>query len=70
MRVEYIDIWYDHNVTSWVVQRKDGEENQVGRADYVYTKKEAKDYADSYREEHPEAKVRIYKRSGELGRIL
>ena len=64
---EYLDIWYDKYTTSWVVQLKDIEGNQIGNCDYVYTKKEAKSFIDTYEKEHGELTVRIYKRSnGEL----
>lgn len=43
-----IDVWYDRHSKSWVVQKKDRNDNQIGDADYVYSKREAlqlkKDY--------------------------
>lgn len=36
-----IDQWYDRRTRSWVVQRMDAQGNQVGDAEYVYTRREA-----------------------------
>lgn len=35
------DRWYDRHTRCWVVQAKDCEDNQVGEAIYVYSKREA-----------------------------
>jgi hypothetical protein len=35
------DRWYDRHVRSWVVQAKDADDNQVGAAVYVYSRREA-----------------------------
>lgn len=40
-RYTEVDTWYDRYTKSWVVQRKDSFGNQVGDADYVYSKREA-----------------------------
>ena len=48
MKVEY---WYDPHTKSWVVQRKNNKGDQIGNADYVYSKKEALDLAKEYEEE-------------------
>jgi len=34
-------MWYDRYTKSWVVQVKDENDNQIGTADYVYSRKEA-----------------------------
>jgi hypothetical protein len=49
--VAKIDYWYDKSEKSWVVQKKDKGGNQIGYADYVYTKKEATDLAAQYEKE-------------------
>lgn len=46
-----VDYWYDKNTKSWVVQRKDNRGDQIGNADYVYSKKEALDLVKHYNEE-------------------
>ena len=43
-----VEMWYDRHTTSWVVQRKDSEGNQIGSADYVYTKQEAQHLKDMH----------------------
>jgi hypothetical protein len=43
--------WYNRYEKSWVVQRKDAEGNQVGDADYVYTKREAEAIVKEYEAE-------------------
>ena len=48
-RVFKVDRWYDPLTHNWVVQRKDSEGNQMGEADYVYTKGEADELAERYR---------------------
>lgn len=45
-----IDVWYNRSARSWVVQRMDPDGNQVGDADYVYTKREALLIKKSYEE--------------------
>jgi hypothetical protein len=35
------DRWYDKHTRSWVVQAKDSEDNQIGEAVYVASKREA-----------------------------
>ena len=47
-----IDVWYDRYTRSWVVQLKDVSGNQIGTADYVYTKREAELIADRLKKEH------------------
>lgn len=37
----HVAVWYDRQTRSWVIQKKDRYGNQVGEADYVYTKQEA-----------------------------
>ena len=34
-------MWYDRYTKSWVVQVKDENDNQIGTADYVYSRREA-----------------------------
>ena len=46
-----IDYWYDKNTKSWVVQRKNNRGDQIGNADYVYSKEEALKLAKEYNEE-------------------
>ncbi len=46
-----VDYWYDSNTKSWVVQRKNNRGDQIGNADYVYSKKEASDLLKEYEEE-------------------
>jgi hypothetical protein len=65
----FIDVWYDRYTNSWVTQLKDGEENQIGNADYVHSKREAVSYARIIKKENENASIRIYKRDGELQRI-
>jgi len=36
-----IDMWYNRNDKSWVVQLKDKENNQLGDSTYVHSKPEA-----------------------------
>lgn len=36
-----VEYWYDKRSRSWIVQYKDGDDNQVGTADYVGTKDDA-----------------------------
>ena len=36
-----VDMWYDRNTRSWVVQLKDERDDQIGDAVYVATKPEA-----------------------------
>lgn len=45
---DHVARWYDRQTKSWVVQRKDAEGNQVGEADYVYSREEAIRLADQY----------------------
>ncbi len=61
-----IDVWFDKNTNSWVTQLKDNEDNQLGNADYVHSKKEATGYAETLQREHKEATIKIHKRNGEL----
>jgi hypothetical protein len=35
------ELWYDKHTRSWVVQAMDAEDNQIGKAIYVYSKREA-----------------------------
>ena len=46
-----VDYWYDSHTKSWVVQRKNNRGDQIGNADYVYSKKEALDLVKTYNEE-------------------
>jgi len=48
MKVEY---WYNSDIKSWVVQRKNNRGDQIGDVDYVYTKEEAIRLAKEYEEE-------------------
>ena len=41
MKTRTVDVWYDRYSRSWVVQEKDADDNQVGDAIYVHTKREA-----------------------------
>lgn len=43
--------WYNRYEKSWVVQRMDAEGNQVGDADYVYSKREAEAIIKEYEAE-------------------
>lgn len=36
-----VEKWYDRTSRNWVVQTKDERGNQIGDADYVYTRREA-----------------------------
>lgn len=45
-KVEY---WYDRHIKSWTILRKDNEDNQVGNADYVYSKREALCLVNEYK---------------------
>jgi hypothetical protein len=55
-----VDYWYDSHTKSWVVQRKNNRGDQIGNADYVYTKKEAlnlvKEYNEEFEHEYKERK--------------
>lgn len=64
-----IEVWYDRLSNSWIIQRKDNEGNQIENADYVYSKKEALDYAKTYQKENPKAIIKVFKRNGELHKI-
>lgn len=44
----WVDVWYDHATRNWVVQRKDKDGNQIGDADYVYSRSEAQTLKDQY----------------------
>lgn len=44
--------WYDRHTRSWVVQQKDENGNQVGQADYVYTRDEALTLKKEYEKTH------------------
>jgi hypothetical protein len=66
----FIDVWYDPNTTSWVTQLKDKEENQIGEAQYTHSKKEAMSNANDHKREHENAAIRVYKRDGELQRMI
>lgn len=46
-----IEVWYDRHTKSWVVQRFTENHSQIGDADYVYTKREAKLLETQYRKE-------------------
>lgn len=48
-KINKVEYWYDKYTKSWVVQRKNKYGNQIGRADYVYSKKEALDLVKKYR---------------------
>jgi len=50
--VTSIDMWYDRHSRNWVIQRKDNEGNQIGTADYVYTKLEAQTIKEQYQSEY------------------
>ena len=49
--VVYVKRWYDRATKSWVVQRCNVDHDQVGDADYVYTKREADDLCAQYQKE-------------------
>lgn len=55
-----VDYWYDSHTKSWVVQRKNNRGDQIGNADYVYSKKEAldlvKEYNEKFEKEYKERK--------------
>ena len=55
-----VDYWYDSHTKSWVVQRKNNRGDQIGDADYVYTKEEAlrlvKEYEEEFDREYKERK--------------
>ena len=36
-----VDRWYDRHSRNWVVQKMDADGNQIGNAEYVYSKREA-----------------------------
>ena len=48
MKVEH---WYDPQMRSWVVQRKNNRGDQIGDADYVGSEREALDLVKYYNEE-------------------
>jgi hypothetical protein len=41
IEIKHIDVWYNRQERSWVVQLKDAEDCQVDSSDYVYTRDEA-----------------------------
>jgi len=45
-----IDMWYNRNERSWVVQLKDKNDFQIGAAIYVYSKKEALKQVEDWKE--------------------
>jgi len=55
-----VDYWYDSHTKSWVVQRKNNRGDQIGSADYVYSKEEAlklvKEYEEEFDREYRERK--------------
>tara|TARA_R110002020_G_scaffold94130_3_gene226769 strand:+ start:1335 stop:1541 length:207 start_codon:yes stop_codon:yes gene_type:complete len=56
MEVDYIDIYYDRSVRSWVGIAKTYDHFQVGDAEYVYSKEDVLDWAFM---EYPTAQVFI-----------
>ena len=60
--VVLIDVWYDSNVKSWTIQKKNKSGDQVGDTDYVYRKSEAKKLAQQIQQEYPKAKIKLDKR--------
>lgn len=61
-----IEVWHDRFTNTWVVQRKDNEGNQIDKVDYVHSKKEALDYANTYKTENQNSVIKVYKRSGDF----
>jgi len=47
-----IDMWYNRSQKSWVIQVKDKECNQIGDAVYVYSKPEALNQVDYWKEKY------------------
>jgi len=47
-----IDMWYNRRERSWVVQVKDEEGNQIGNAKYVYSKPEALNQVEYWKEKY------------------
>lgn len=48
----HVDMWYDRHTRCWVVQLLDDEDNQIGTAVYVYSKREAADEKKYLEKEH------------------
>lgn len=59
-----IEVWYDKQFLSWVVQRKDENGNQIGDCEYFYLKSDAVKYAKEIKQKHPNADLVIFKRDG------
>jgi hypothetical protein len=64
-----IEVWYNKYENSWVAQVKDDQNNQIGEANYVYSKNEAIDYAKSHQEDF-KCDIKVFKRDGEEQRII
>lgn len=46
-----VDMWYDRQTRSWVVQKKDAEGNQIGDAYYTGSKSDAQKTKESWEKE-------------------
>lgn len=64
--VTKIEVWYDKQFSTWVVQRKDKAGNQIGDCEYINPKKAAVEYAKEEIKKHPNAELVIFKRDGSL----
>lgn len=47
-----VDRWYDRRTSSWIVQLKDREGNQIGQAVYVGTRREAEKQEADWKKEY------------------
>lgn len=47
-----IDVWYDRHTRNWVVMKMNKNGDQIGGADFPYTKKEALELKDEYEKEY------------------
>lgn len=64
--VARIEVWYDKQFSTWVVQKKDGKGNQIGDCEYIHLKKDAIEYGKEIKQEHPNADLIIFNRDGSL----
>lgn len=47
-----VDMWYNRPERSWVIQLKDEENNQIGDSIYVYSKPEAVNQVNRWKEKY------------------
>jgi len=64
-----IEIWHDKYVNSWVVQKKDNNNNQIGKVEYCYSKRESLWSVAQHKKGNSNITIKIFKRDGELQRI-